>query len=367
MSSIKQNVLLPFMAKIGIGKTGSKNLTREEAREAMTAILRGEFDPVTFGAFLMGLRYKAESPEELAGFVDAMLEVQQQTMAAAGISNDDSAAPEGLISCGGAYDGKSRTCNVAIAAALVTSAAGAPVILHGTRGVPTKFGMTSSHVLEALGINVRKPLGAVADELNAIGISYTDQAELNPALHALLVLRSHVGKRTMLNTIEALANPFGARYLVAGFFHDAYADLIGGALAMEGMPVRRAAVVKGIEGSDELRAGGVFYVEVSEGQFHRRSINSDELGLPIHISELSARGKTVDERTAISLVKIRDLFANPQTDSAFRNAVLLNAGLRLYVAEKVGSVEEGIALALEALNSGEAGEKLRFWQQRNSR
>jgi anthranilate phosphoribosyltransferase len=336
--------LQSFMGKVGVGKSGSKNLSREEARDAMRSLLAGRFHPVTFGAFFMALRYKGETSDELAGFLDAMYEAKNAALVTA-LGADTAAVPAGLLSCAGAYNGKSRTLNVGLAAGLIVAAAGVPVIFHGARGVPAKFGMTISHILEALGIKVRAHPAAVLESLHSAGIGYIDQAELNPAFHALLPFRVPMGKRTILNTMELLSNPFGARYHVGGFFHDPYATLMGEALTRDGMPFSRAALVKGIEGSDELRPGGVFYADVNNGRFELQQINSDELGLPIHISQLSARADSVADQVKLSLDALDTLMRNPLQDSPYRNAVLLNAGLRLAVAGKAADVSAGISRA----------------------
>lgn len=358
----RPNTLQSFMAKVGVGKNSSKNLTREEAREAMGALLRGEFHPVTFGAFFMALRYKTESAEEVAGFLDAMYEAQTAAAEAA-LGADAAAAPEGLLACAGAYNGKARTLNIGLAAALVTAAAGVPVVVHGARGIPMKFGLTASHLLEALGINPRPSLGAALQGLHEGGIAYVDQAELNPAFYALLPSRVPMGKRTILNTIEILSNPFGAKRLVTGFFHDPYATLMGEALAQDGMPVERAAVVKGIEGSDELRPGGVFMTEVANRQFALTPINADELGLPHHISQLGGRAESLNDQVKLSVEALTELLQEPAKESGFRASVLLNAGLRLAVAGKAPDVKAGIALATEAVNAAAHKEVLERWRR----
>lgn len=357
----KPNSLQPFMTKVGVGKTSSKNLTREEARAAMEALLRGEFHPVTFGAFFMALRYKTETAEEVAGFLDAMYAAQQWATEAA-LGPDAAAAPEGLLACAGAYNGKARTLNISLAAALVTAAAGVPVVLHGARGIPTKFGLTTSHLLEALGIHPRPALAQALHCLHTAGIAYVDQAELNPAFHALLPSRLPLGKRTILNTMEILSNPFGARRLVTGFFHDPYATLMGEALAHDGLPMERATVVKGIEGSDELRPGGMFMTEVSDGAFALTSINSDDLGLPHHISQLNGRADTLDEQIKLSLDALTELLHNPAKETGYRNSVILNAALRLTTAGKTPDIKAGITQAKEALNANAHREILERWR-----
>lgn len=348
-----KNRLLPYMKGVGVGKSGARSLDRESARQAMLALLAGDFHPVTFGAFFMGLRYKGESPEELAGFLDAM---NQHTLVCR------KPAPDGLLNCAGAYDGKARTINVSIPAALVAVAAGVPVALHGARDIPTKHGMTNGHVVQALGVNLAASVEDAGAILHQAGITFVEQVIFHPALHSLLEMRNQMGKRTILNTMETLSNPFGARSHLGGFFHDAYAELIGNALNNGCTAFERATFVKGIEGSDELRPGVMYLARIVEGSFSIESVDSEKMGLPVHISDLSAPAGDVDQRTKISAGRILDLLEAPDGDSSFRNAVLLNGAVRLYAGNRTMSLGEAIALAEDALSSGRAGEVLKRWK-----
>jgi len=341
------------MKAVGVGKNAAKNLDRTSADAAMTALLTGEFNPVTFGAFFMAMRYKGETPEELAGFLDALNRTAYEV---------DEPPVENLLSCAGAYDGKSRTCNVSIPAALVTAAAGVPIVIHGSIGTPTKFGMTSDHVLRALGVATDSTTAEVGNAIRAHGIGYIAQKQFLPRLYALLPMRNEMGKRTILNTLETLTNPMKAANHIGGFFHDAYAELIGNALKLDCSKYQRATLVKGIEGSDELRPGGVFIGRLVDGEYFIEAVNSDELGLPVHISELSAPTESVEQRVAVSVTKINELFDQPKRDSGFRNAVLLNAAVRIYTAGKCGTIAESVEAGRAALESGAASDLLSKWQ-----
>jgi anthranilate phosphoribosyltransferase len=352
-NGIYDNKLLPFMKGIGVGKSGAKSLTREAADQAMTALLTGKYHPVTFGAFFMGLRYKGETPEELAGFLDAMNRPAERCRPVP--------LPY-LLNCAGAYDGKARTCNVSIPAALVAVAAGVPIALHGARNIPTKHGMTSGHVLEALGIETARSVDEAAKVLESVGITFVEQRALHPGMHALLDMRNQMGKRTILNTMETLSNPFGATNHLGGFFHDPYAELVCRALQTGCTSFRRATMVKGIEGSDELRPGAMFVARLVEGEYATEPVDSDALGLPVHISDLSAPTDSVERRVEFSVQRIRELLDAPRAESSFRNAVLLSAGVRIYASGRAGSIAEGVGLAREAMDGGGAGEVLSKWR-----
>lgn len=352
---MNSNDLLPFMKAVGVGKNGAKNLDWEAADHAMTALLTGAFHPVTFGAFFMALRYKGETAEELAGFLDAMGRTMQPPK---------DAGPEGLLNCAGAYDGKARTCNVGIAAALVAAAAGVPMALHGALGIPTKYGMSTAHVLEALGVDTTRPLDAVSEDLHTVGIGFVRQPAFHKGLHALLPMRAEMGKRTILNTMETLSNPFGASCHLGGFFHDPYAELVCHALQSGCTLFRCTTLVKGIEGSDELRPGRMNVARLVDGVYENEVVDSDELGLPVHISDLAAPTESVERRVEYSAQRIRDLLDSPRQESGFRNAVILNAGVRLYATTKASTMKEAVGVATDVLSSGAAKQVLSKWKGR---
>lgn len=246
----------------------------------------------------------------------------------------------------------------------MTAAAGVPIALHGARQVPTKFGMTTSHVLEALGVCTLRSLDGVNDDLHSIGIGYVEQSAFHAGLHALLAFRGQVGKRTILNTMEALSNPFGAASHLGGFFHDAYAELVCRTVQSNCTQFKRVVLVKGIEGSDELRPGAMFIAKLIDNEYQTERVDSDLLSLPVHISELSAPTDSLEQRTEISAERILKLLDEPEAESAFKNSVIMNAAIRIYAAGRTGSVAEGIGLATDALKSGGAKRIFDIWRTR---
>ncbi len=356
-SSEPTNKLLSFLKDVGVGKNGARSLDREAANQAMTALLTGAFHPVTFGAFFMALRYKGETDEELAGFLDAMNH---------SASASHMAPPEGLLNCAGAYDGKARTCNISIPAALIAVAAGVPIALHGARNIPTKHGMTIAHVLEALGISTTRSLEMATEDLHAVGIAYVEQSAFHHGMHALLEMRNQMGKRTILNTMETLSNPFRASSHLGGFFHDPYAELVMRTLQAGCTTFKRATLVKGIEGSDELRPGVMHMTRLVDGVYASETVNSDLLGLPVHISELSAPTESRELRVSVSIQKILDLLDAPQQESSFRNAVILNGGIRIYAGGLTSNLLDAVKIAMETVNGGGAKDVLVRWREQQT-
>lgn len=347
------NRLLPFLAKVGTGEKGAKDLSYEEAREAMTAILDGAFHPVTLGAFLLAERWKPETAEELAGFADAVAERLERPALPRTVP--------GLLDCAGAYDGKTRTLNVGIPAALVAAGAGVPVILHGAAGIPTKAGMTPAPILARLGIDpLRTPDGALSD-LKRAGIAYLHQPVFHPSLHALLASRIALGKRTFLNTVEPLANPMGAATHVGGFFHGPFGERICHALRRSNLGFTRAVMVEGVEGSDEIRPGRAAVVELRGGEVLTYPVESAALGLACRMSDVTASAAGAEAMAAESALRIQAVLRG-EDRSGYRDAVLLNAALRLYASGRAATWEEGIRLARRSLESGAPWERLRKWR-----
>lgn len=341
------------MKYLGTGKTGSRDLSREDATAAMNAILDRRFHPVTFGAFFQALRHKGEALDEVAGLMDSLALRTLQT----GIP-----MPANTVDCAGAYDGKQRTLNIGLPAALVTAAAGVPVLLHGNRDVPTKCGMTTSHILERLGIDWMRSSTEAAADLHNHGIAYLHQPVFHPGLDALLPLRRAMGKRTILNSIEPLLNPLGARMHVGGFFHDAYAEMLCRASAVANTGFDRVVLVKGIEGSDELRPGVMTFCELNHGEVQTHATDSMALGLHAHISELALTIHDIDAAATENAARIKDVLQGADTP-AYRNSILLNAAVRLYTAGAASTLADAVPIAVEALESGRAAERLLAWQQ----
>ena len=350
-----ENRLLAFMGKIGAGPRGAKDLAYEEACQAMQALLDGAYHPVTFGSFLLAERWKPESVEELAAFSDAMMERLVRPTCPVFIP--------GLVNASGAYDGKEHTLNLGVPAALVAAAAGTPVLLHGSQDIPAKRGMTPSHVLSRLGIDPLRTPDQALEDLQACRIAYLHQSIVNPAMHALLEHRQHVGKRTFLNTIEPLANPLGAETHIGGFFHRPYAETICQTIARSRLGFRRALLVMGLEGSDEIRPDRSFCAESREGAIKTYYLEPARFGLRVETDDVEAPAADRESLCALSAERIL-AFLEDRAPSSYRDLVLLNAAVRLYGGGKAVSMEVGLLQAKQAWESGAVRALFEAWQAR---
>ena len=309
---------------IGTGPRGSRDLTFDEAREAMTALLTGETTDTQAGAFLLGMRVKGETAEELAGFAQALRE---------GAEPLEAAGDRPLVACSGAYDGVAEAPHLSLAAAALAAGCGAGVVMHcGTRLGP-KYGMTQADVLAALGGTPAPSPEESARMLEESGATLVYTPAVLPGWERLAGVRDEVGVRGPMHAAERLLAFFGARRFVVGFTHSAYAGKLLGAL--EHLGARRAVAVRGIEGSDVLRPG--------------RPTAFDFDGPLERPEELGARVEP-DGGPEVSAELTRALLAG-EIDGPSARAVVISAAVRLYAAG-VADLRHGIALADGALADG---------------
>ncbi len=242
----------PFVRILGRGRTLSRSLTLEEAEQAMAMILAGEVMPEQLGAFLMLLRVKEETPEEIAGFVRA---------SRAGFRLPDPRAPVDLD--WSSYAGKRRQLPWFLLAALVLVKAGVRVFMHGAEG-HTPGRLYTRETLELLGLPVAASLDDAANQLAASGFAYLPLENLSPKLHEIIELRPAFGLRSPVHTVARMLNPFGAPYLLQGIFHPSYMEIHQKAAALLGQP--HMAVFRGEGGEIECRPNKPFEVRTVHGE-----------------------------------------------------------------------------------------------------
>jgi len=330
-----------FLREIGQGPRAGRDLTRDEAREAMSLILSRQATPAQAGGFLLVQRYKGESPEELIGFAEAVR------------SSARTIAPkvEGLLDIGSPYDGRKKSIVVSPASALVVAAAGVPVVMHGEKRMGPKFGVPIGDVLEALGIDVDAEPDEVERSLEETALGFMRQSRFVPQVFALRELRTEIALRTCLSTVEKIYNLAGASYSLLGLSHLPYAEKMLAAASEMGF--RRVMIVQGIEGNEDAptsRPCRAFLWEL--GQKRELRIDPVEYGLqPATAEEMAGGDAAANARIAEAV-----LSGEP---GGHRDLVLLNAGLRIWLAERAASIAEGIEKARAAIDSGAARAKLK--------
>ena len=314
------------------------DLTREEAREAMTTIMSGEATPAQIGGFLVALRAKGETADEIAGCAEAM----RAHVLAVKPRRDD------LVDTAGTGGDGANTFNISTAAALVAAAAGAGVAKHGNRAASSTTG--SADVLEALGFRLELPPQQIAQSIDDLGFGFMFAQLHHPAMKHAAPVRRELATRTIFNILGPLTNPAGARAQVVGVYSSELAPRIAQALAALG--ARRAFVVHGAHGIDELSPAGPNQVcEVVEGHMTERVIDPLDLGVK-RCDPDELRGGSPSENARA----IRDVFAGG--DGGRRDAILLNAAGAIAAAGHAGDLREGVEIARTALDSGAAAERL---------
>src|SRR5580658_2707401 len=243
-------MLLPFLHKIAAGE----NLSTSEAHEAMLTILTGSATTGQVSAFLMGLRMKGETPEELIGFARAMREKT--------IRIDACVKPEPLLDTCGTGGGAGATFNISTVAAFVVAGAGARVAKHGNRSFSAQCG--SADILEQLGVEVSQPPERVAQAIREIGIGFLFAPLLHPAMKHAQSARVELKMRTVFNLLGPLTNPAGATRQLIGAPSAHAAELMANALA--GLGPERAFIVHGSDGLDEVTTTGNTLVFEITGQ-----------------------------------------------------------------------------------------------------
>jgi anthranilate phosphoribosyltransferase len=311
-----------------------EDLTETEAATAMGIIMDGEAKPAHIAGLLMALALKGERPPEMVGFARAMRARAVQLPADVGPVFD---------TCGTGGDG-AHTFNVSTAAAIVLASCGVRVAKHGNRAVSSRCG--SADVFETLGVALDATPEQVVQTLRDTNLAFFFAPAWHPSMKHAGPTRRELGVRTAFNLLGPLTNPAGARRQLVGVSRPEHTELLARTLGLLG--TERAWVVHGADGLDELSTTG--FTKVSE--FHAGTVRTfylhpADVGLPVASKE-SLVGGTAEDNAAL-IARLLDGETGPA-----RDIVLLNAGAGLLIAGVAGSIQEGIAAAQTAINSGKA-------------
>lgn len=331
-----------IIAKIGAGQKASKDLTWEEAKQAMRLLIEGQATPAQVGAFLLAMRFKMESVTELAAFTSAA-----RTYAS------PLPVPEGLALVDlPVYAGKQDTFHASVGAAIVAAAGGASVLMHGHDIIPNRPGPAG--VLAKLGIATELAPKQAAEELAAKGFAYLDVAMYHPPVARFLDLRLELGVRNLFHPVARMLNPARAKAQIIGLTHPPYFEKTAEALAMLGG--RQALILRGVEGSPELSlAASTKALELRGERITPMTLHPKDAGLPLgtHQPMAGFPPGQIDKEADL----LKKILSN-QVRSGQRDWVLLNAAMLLYAAGKATTFAAGAKLAQQALDSGDAARKL---------
>ena len=324
--------------------TERRSLGEEEARQVMEEILCGSATDAQIGAFLTALRMNGETVDELVGMTRAM-RAHAKTISLPSTR----LAEEALVDTCGTGGDDSCTFNVSTAAALVVSGAGVRVAKHGNRSISSRCG--SADVLEALGARLEVASERAAESIERIGFGFLFAPSFHAAMRHAQRARRELRLRTVFNLLGPLSNPANASAQLIGVSQAPWRELIAAALNRLG--IRRAFVVHGADGLDELTLSGETQVsEVQNGTVRGFSTQPEDFGLRRAPRE-ALLGGDAGENARI----IRGILEGEKGPR--RDLVLMNASAALVAAGRAKDFLEGVALAAEAIDSGAARQKLK--------
>ena len=318
------------------------DLSTAEMQDVMREIMTGQCTDAQIGAFLMGMRMKSETIDEIVGAASVMRELAAPVAINA----------ERLVdTCGTGGDGM-NIFNVSTAAAFVVAAAGGKVAKHGNRAVSGKSG--SADLLEAAGVYLNLKPEEVARCVESVGVGFMFAPAHHGAMKHAIGPRRELGLRTIFNMLGPMTNPAGVKHQVLGVFSQALCRPLAEVLQRLGS--EHVLVVHASDGLDEISlAAPTFVAELKDGEIREYQIQPEDFG----IKSQTLIGLSVNDAQE-SLALIRDALGKRKTENGQKAAdmIVLNAGAALYAADHASSLKEGMHLAQDALHTGLAWEKL---------
>ena len=324
--------------KQALGKIAeNKDLTGEEMRSVMRIIMAGDATAAQIGAFLMGMRIKGETVGEIAAAVSILREQMVPVL-----------APEDAIDIVGTGGDGVGSLNISTTTALVVAAAGVPVAKHGNKALSSRSG--ASQVLEALGVKLDLTPDEIGKTIAEANIGFMFAPSHHPAMRHVGPARAELGVRTLFNLLGPQSNPAGVRRYLLGVYAQEWVEPVAAALLAN--RATKAWVVHSSEGLDELSTSGTnFVAQIANGDLRSFELHPEQVGLKLTDPKDLLGGEPNENATA--MIALLD-----GAPGAYRDTVLLNAGAALLVADKVDSIEDGIALARDTIDSGKARQTL---------
>lgn len=317
-----------------------KNLSRTEARVLLNQLLQGEATDAQIAAALVALAIKGETTEELAGMAEAMRENSTRINS---VHTD-------FIDTAGTGSSRVKTFNVSTAAAFVIAGADLPVAKHGSRAATSKSG--SADVLSALGVNVSASREISEKCLNEIGICFMFAPLYHASTARVAAVRRELGVHTTFNLLGPMTNPANAPFQIMGVWHK---DLVAPiAETLQKLGTKRALVVHGLDGLDEITVSSKTYVaEITPEYIKFHEVSPEDFGFQTVENIENLRGGDATQNAAI----IKEVLENKRKDAA-RTLVLINAAAAIFVGGKAENLKDAAKLAKESLESGKALKKL---------
>lgn len=322
---------------------GRQHLSQEEMTSVMNEVMTGQATPAQIGGFLVALRMKGETIDEITGAAQVMRDLATKVKVN---------APHLVDTCGTGGDG-ANLFNVSTASAFVVAAAGGHVAKHGNRSVSSSTG--SADVLEAAGIDLQMPPEKVARAIEQVGVGFMFAPAHHGAMKHAIGPRRELAMRTIFNMLGPMTNPAGVKRQVVGVFDKALCRPMAEVLGRLGS--EHVMVVHSADGLDELSIATESYVaEMQNNEVIEYTLAPGDFGIEVR----PLQGLEV-QSAAESLALIRNAFAGEAGANVAKaiDIIALNAGAAIYVAGLANSLANGVKMAEDALASGAAGEKLK--------
>jgi anthranilate phosphoribosyltransferase len=322
------SALKPHIAKVAAGTP----LTFEEAKEAFDIIMSGDATPGQIGGFLMALRVRGETVDEISGAVATMRDKMLRV-----------AAPAGAVDIVGTGGDGSHSVNISTASAFVIAACGVPVAKHGNRGLSSLTG--AADVLMALGVKIDLSPEAIGDCIARAGVGFMFAPAHHPAMKHVGPTRVELGTRTIFNLLGPLSNPAGVDRQMVGVFAPEWVEPV--AETLKALGAAHVWVAHG-DGYDEITTTGETHVaELANGRIRTFTLTPEEFGLSRHTKDELRGGDATYNAEAL-----RNVLSGKA--GAYRDTVLMNAGAGLVIAGRAATLKEGMDTAAAAIDAGKA-------------
>ncbi len=330
----KENLDLKPLIKI---VSDGCSLTEEQSKEAFDIIMTGNATPSQIGGFLMAMRVRGETTEEITG---AALSMREKVVKIT--------APLGAIDTVGTGGDASGTFNISTASSFIVSAAGVPVAKHGNKALSSKTG--AADVLSQLGVNLDCDISVVQKAMDEIGICFLMAPRHHMAMRHVAASRSELGTRTIFNILGPLANPALVTKQLVGVFSESWVEPM--ARVLKSLGSERAWVVHGSDGLDEITTTGITKVAaLDKGDITTFTIHPDEAAIELaQPKDLKGGLPKQNAKALLNLLK--------GEKGAYRDIVVFNSAAALIISGKVSTLKEGARLAEDMIDNGQAKQKL---------
>jgi anthranilate phosphoribosyltransferase len=336
-----------WLKEVARGKRGSKDLDYHQTKEVAQTIISGKATDAQIAAYLVALRLKTESPEELLAFVHACQDV----------SNKIEVANQSIIDLASPYNGRNSFTGT-IPTAILMAEYGFPVFLHGSDSLPPKYGTALKDILLQLGLTVSQPPQRLAKTIQEAGIAFANTEECCPSLGKLRGIRKELGVRTLFNTVEKLLNLAKADSLMMGAYHRTAINKI--APIFEELSFKNVYVVQGMEGSEDLPVHrNSFIYKITNNKIESSIVKPEDYGLLVQEFDKNIK-LSAEEQSDITL----GILSGEQSASLkpYYNQVLFNTGIRYYLFGGVNDIGEGIEIAKQQIREQRGLSQLEKWK-----